>query len=158
MNAPLCLFRFSCGSDILTLNRGYIKHYRQNKCDKHCLHFSSVLYIEQEPHTRPVWGGLPKGIPFGGYPSRATRCNVATLCALFFAFVLLVDDAENLVLFLASDTDAFKCLTRSAVGANRTVIHAGKGWSGGVRLPAFRADARLVVAVFHRCTSFALIS
>ena len=82
----------------------------------------------------------------------------AALCALFFTFVLLVDDAENLVLFLASDTDAFKRLTRSAVWADRAVIHTGKCWSGSVHLPAFRAGAWLVVAVFHRCTSFALIS
>ena len=80
------------------------------------------------------------------------------LYVALFVVVLLVDDAENLVLFLASDADAFKRFARSAVGADRAVIHAGKGWSGSVRLPAFRADAWLVVAVFHRCTSFALIS
>ena len=102
--------------------------------------------------------GYRKGYRFKDTHPAPHVANVAALCALFFAFVLLVDDAENLVLFLASDADAFKRFTRSAVGADRAVIHAGKGWSGGVRLPAFRADARLVVAVFHRCTSFALIS
>ena len=53
-NAPLLLFRFSCGSDILTLNRGYIKHYRKNKCDKHRGGNAAELYIAQEPHTCAV--------------------------------------------------------------------------------------------------------
>ena len=52
------------------------------------------------------------------------------LYVALFAFVLLVDDAENLVLFLASDADAFKRFARSAVGADWAVIHAGKGLVG----------------------------
>ena len=49
----------------------------------------------------------------------------APLCALFFAFVLLVDDAENLVLFLASDAEAFKGFSRPAVRADRAAVHTG---------------------------------
>ncbi len=48
-NAPLLLFRFSCGSDILTLNRRNSKQNRQNKCDKHRSRKASELYIAQEP-------------------------------------------------------------------------------------------------------------
>lgn len=61
----------------------------------------------------------------------------AALCALFFAFVLLVDDAENLVLFLASDADAFKRFTRSTVGADRAVIHAGSAGRAVYACPHF---------------------
>ena len=35
----------------ITLNRGYIKHYRQNKCDKHRGGNAAELYIAGEPHT-----------------------------------------------------------------------------------------------------------
>ncbi len=79
-------------------------------------------------------------------------------CARLFAYRMVVDDADDLLLLIAGNPDGFEGFSRSAVRADRAAVHAGVGGMLGVGLAAFRAGALRSGFRFHAHTPFALRS
>lgn len=77
-----------------------------------------------------------------------TQPNVAAAVRLFC--LVAVNDADDFFLFFLGNSDAFKCLSGSAVGTNqRCSIRSGKGRSFAVFLSAQGAGSDFMVISFH---------
>ena len=83
------------------------------------------------------------------------------LCAArarLFAYRMVVDDPDDLLLLIAGNPDGFEGFSRSAVRADRAAVQAGVGGMLRVGLAALGAGALRSGFSFHAHTPFALRS